>query len=47
MSDRTEDRMTVVAVASGGDARCRAENSNQRLGVADARAFLGQHLNLP
>ena len=38
---------TIVAVASGGDAICRAENYNQRLDVADARAFLGRHLALP
>lgn len=38
---------TVVAVASGGDAICRAENYNQRLDVADARAFLGRYLQLP
>ena len=38
---------TVVAVTTGGDAYCRAENYNQRLDVADARAFLGQYLNLP
>ena len=38
---------TVVAVTTGGDAVCRAENFNQRIDVADARAFLGQHLNLP
>lgn len=38
---------TVVAVTTGGDRVCRAENFNQRLDVADARAFLGQYLNLP
>lgn len=38
---------TVVAVTTGGDAICRAENYNQRLDVADARAFLGQYLTLP
>lgn len=38
---------TVVAVSTGGDAVCRAENFNQRIDVADARAFLGQYLNLP
>jgi hypothetical protein len=41
------DTNTVVAVASGGDAICRAENYNQRLDVADARAFLGRYLALP
>jgi hypothetical protein len=38
---------TVVAVTTGGDRFCRAENYNQRLDVADARAFLGQYLTLP
>jgi Trypsin len=38
---------TAVAVTSGGDAVCRAENHNQRLDVPDARAFLGEFLRLP
>jgi hypothetical protein len=38
---------TIVALASGGDAICRALNNNQRLDVADARAFLGRYLQLP
>ena len=38
---------TAVAIASGGDAICRAQNYNQRLDVADARAFLGRYLQLP
>jgi hypothetical protein len=38
---------TVVAVTTGGDRFCRAENVNQRLDVADARAFLGRYVNLP
>jgi hypothetical protein len=38
---------TVVAVTTGGDRVCRAESINQRLDVTDARAFLGQYLNLP
>jgi hypothetical protein len=38
---------TVVAVTTGGDRICRAENYNQRIDVADARAFLGQYLILP
>lgn len=37
----------VVAVTTGGDPVCRAENYNQRLDVADARAFLGAYLSLP
>jgi len=32
---------------SGGDATCRAQSHSQRLDLADARAFLGQYLNLP
>jgi len=38
---------TVVAVTTAGDRVCRAESYNQRIDVADARAFLGQYLNLP
>jgi hypothetical protein len=38
---------TAVAVTSDADARCRAESTAQRLDVADARAFLGEYLNLP
>jgi hypothetical protein len=38
---------TAVALATGGDAVCRAENYSQRLDIADARAFLGQYLELP
>ena len=38
---------TVVALATGGDAVCRAQNYSQRLDIADAREFLGQHLELP
>jgi hypothetical protein len=38
---------TAVAVTTGGDPNCRAESYNQRLDVADARAFLGLYLNLP
>jgi len=37
---------TIVALASGGDAICRALNFNQRLDVADARAFLGRYVQL-
>jgi hypothetical protein len=47
-SDVGEDNGgTIVALASGGDAICRALNNNQRLDVADARAFLGRYLQLP
>jgi hypothetical protein len=38
---------TIVALTSGGDPICRALNHNQRLDVADARAFLGRYLDLP
>ena len=38
---------TVVALATGGDAVCRAQSYSQRLDTAGARAFLGQHLELP
>jgi hypothetical protein len=38
---------TAVAVTSGGDPICRAENYNQRLDLPDARAFLGKYLRLP
>jgi hypothetical protein len=38
---------TAVALTSDADARCRAESIAQRLDVADARAFLGEYLNLP
>ena len=38
---------TAVAVTTDADGRCRAENTNQRLDVAGARAFLGQYLDLP
>ena len=37
----------AVAVQTGGDPNCRARGYNQRLDVADARAFLGQYLTLP
>jgi len=38
---------TAVALTTDADGRCRAENTNQRLDVADARAFLGRYLDLP
>jgi hypothetical protein len=38
---------TIVALASGGDAICRALNNNQPPDVADARAFLGRYVQLP
>jgi hypothetical protein len=38
---------TVVALTTGGDAVCRAQNYSQRLDIADARVFLAQYLELP
>jgi hypothetical protein len=38
---------TAVAVQGGGDARCRAHGSSQRLDVPDVRAFLDGYLDLP
>jgi hypothetical protein len=38
---------TIVATVSWGDANCRATSWNQRLDTQSARAFLGQHLELP
>ena len=38
---------TIVATVSWGDAMCRATSWNQRLDTPSARAFLGQHLELP
>jgi hypothetical protein len=38
---------TAVAVTTDADGRCRAESTDQRLDVADARAFLGRFLDLP
>ena len=37
----------LVAVTTSGDRFCRAESYDQRIDVADARAFLGHYLNLP
>jgi hypothetical protein len=38
---------TVVAIQAGGDPRCRAKASPERLDTAAARAFLGRFLRLP
>lgn len=38
---------TIVAVTSWGDAVCRATNSNPRLDIASARAFLDDYVELP
>jgi len=38
---------TAVAIQLGGDGRCRAHWSSQRLDVPDVRAFLADYLDLP
>jgi hypothetical protein len=38
---------TVVALQTGGDARCRAHANSQRLDTTIAREFLGQYVVLP
>ena len=38
---------TAVALATGGDAVCRAQNYSQRLDIPAARAFYGDYLQLP
>ena len=37
----------IVSTTTGGDPNCRANNYNYRLDTENARAFLGQYLNLP
>jgi hypothetical protein len=37
----------IVSTTTGGDPNCRANNYNYRLDTENARAFLGQFLNLP
>jgi hypothetical protein len=37
----------VVSVTSGGNGQCNANNHNYRVDTPQARAFLGQFLNLP
>lgn len=37
----------IVSTTTGGDGNCRANNYNYRLDTENARAFLGQYLNLP
>lgn len=37
----------VVSVTSGGNGQCNANNYNYRVDTSQARAFLGQFLNLP
>jgi hypothetical protein len=41
------DTNMVVAITTGGDAICRANNYNSRLDTSEARAFYGQYLALP
>ena len=38
---------TAVAITTGGDSICRANNYNSRLDISAARAFYGQYLALP
>ena len=48
VAERREVRALLHgALATGGDAVCRAQNYSQRLDIDDARAFLSQHLDLP
>jgi hypothetical protein len=37
----------IVSTTTGGDANCRAHNYDYRLDTENARAFLGQYLDLP
>ena len=37
----------IVSTTTGGDANCRANNYDYRLDTENARAFLGQYLDLP
>jgi hypothetical protein len=37
----------IVSTTTGGDPNCRANNYDYRLDTENARAFLGQYLNLP
>jgi hypothetical protein len=39
--------LLVLSVTSGGNGQCNANNSNYRVDTPQARAFLGQFLNLP
>lgn len=41
------DTDMIVAVTSGGDPHCRAEEIAYRLDTPQARAFLGQFVTLP
>jgi hypothetical protein len=37
----------VIAVTTGGNGQCNANNINYRVDTPQAREFLGQFLNLP
>jgi hypothetical protein len=39
--------LLVLSVTSGGNGQCNANNANYRVDTPQARAFLGQFLNLP
>jgi hypothetical protein len=41
------DSNTAVAITTGGDAACRAQNHPLRLDIPAARAFYGDYLQLP
>lgn len=43
----TGSTFRVVSVTSGGNGQCNASNYNYRVDTPQARAFLGQFLNLP
>jgi hypothetical protein len=39
--------LRVLSVTTGGNGQCNANNQNYRVDTPQARAFLGQYLNLP
>jgi hypothetical protein len=39
--------LRVLSTTTGGNGQCNANNQNTRVDTAEARAFLGQFLNLP
>lgn len=42
-----EGTLLVLSVTSGGNGQCNSVNNNYRVDTPEARAFLGQFLNLP
>lgn len=42
-----EGTLNVLSVTSGGNGQCNSVNNNYRVDTPQARAFLGQFLNLP